>query len=69
MNAANQNLTESKTPALEAIASSELETIEGGINGTSCLPGLNLPIGPQPGPIPGFRDVFARYTIGRNLPS
>jgi hypothetical protein len=67
MNAASKNLTESKTP-LEAIESRELETVDGGLNATACLPGMPAPNGPTPLPIPGFRDVFARYTIGRNLP-
>lgn len=69
MKAAMQNPVDQKSPALEAIESRELETVDGGLNATQCLPGLPAPNGPTPPPIPGFRNVFARYTIGRNLPS
>jgi hypothetical protein len=66
MKPASKNLTESKAPALEAIAGRELETIEGGINGTPCTPSGFRPIGvgPQPTSPAPFRDVFAKYTIG-----
>jgi hypothetical protein len=66
MNAAKKSLAESKTPALESIESRELETIEGGINGTPCTPNgfRSIGIGPQPSQPAPFRDVFAKYTIG-----
>jgi len=67
MKTTSKTLNESKTPALESIESRELETIDGGINGTPCTPSgfRSIGIGPQPTPPAPFRDVFAKYTIGR----
>jgi hypothetical protein len=66
MKTTRKTLSESKAPALESIESRELETIEGGINGTPCTPNgfRSIGIGPQPSQPAPFRDVFAKYTIG-----
>jgi hypothetical protein len=66
MKTTSKTLNESKTPALDSIESRELETIEGGINGTPCTPSgfRQIGIGPQPTQPAPFRDVFAKYTIG-----
>jgi hypothetical protein len=66
MKSTRKTLNESKTPTLESIESRELETIEGGINGTPCTPNgfRSIGIGPQPSQPAPFRDVFAKYTIG-----
>lgn len=66
MKPATPNRNETNPAALEAIGNRELETIEGGIYGAPGIPGTRLPIGNLPQPIPPFRDVFKKYTIGRN---
>lgn len=65
MKTASQTPMEAKTAALESLGIRELEKVEGGIIGQSSIPGLKFPIGPTPQPIPPFRDVFAKHTIGR----
>jgi len=67
MKAATKNRADERASAMETLEVHELAAVDGGLNGTSCIPGvIRLPIpGPQPGTPAPFRDVFAKYTIGR----
>jgi hypothetical protein len=66
MKTATTNRANERTIAMETLEVRELEVIDGGLNGTLCIPGvIRLPLpGPTPGTPAPFRDIFAKYTIG-----
>jgi hypothetical protein len=66
MKAAPKITADERANAMEPLKVHELAAVDGGLNGTLCIPGMiRLPIpGPQPRTPAPFRDVFAKYTIG-----